>query len=77
MSDEKIALLAKWFANGDRRFWRENDPDINLLKQMGDVAKEAYENGGGWTEGTMAAADAVIRFVIAMDDLGQKNSPDS
>ena len=65
MNDYKIALLAKWIA--DNPCWRENDPDIEVLDQMNDVAEKAYHDGGRFSEGSRAAAEAVIRFVLEME----------
>jgi hypothetical protein len=68
MSDYKIKLLAKWFGMGDHRYLPEDDPQLAILQQMKIIAAKAYVDGGRWTEGQNAAAEAVIMFVVEMEE---------
>ena len=67
MSEDKIQLLAKWFSN-HYKYWREDDPDLEILDKMTKISAKAYEDGGRFTEGMIAANATIIRFVIEMED---------
>jgi hypothetical protein len=68
MSDYKIALLAKWFGYSGQIAYRKDDPQFSQLCHLREISHKAYLDGGRFTEGSTAAAAAVIRFVLEMEE---------